>query len=295
MNEVGAFLVGCTCRHWQGGRNCTRYLGVLGAVGMHKPTLARVIAAPFLFFIVLLIAAWTSGYQEIICEETKRGEELCSAYNLAFFFLIKLREFVDKYDGLITALATLAIGAFTYTLWKSTDKLWRAGRDEFIAGRRPWTGIVSVKMGSSLSISETSVTGTLSFELRNFGNSPAEYVLGQAKFFAFEQVGDAVQFSGRAERTLGSVGTTIFPGQILPDQNIGFFTLPEEGFISPTQSGFLAGNIRYFFSVDDSFHTTPFVYLLSRNDGSALFDGNPTIIKADDLTILPTPMGKSPT
>lgn len=262
---------------------------------MHKPTLARIISAPFLFLAVLLVAAWTSGFQEIICEQTKGGEEHCAPYNLALFYLIKIKETVDKNDGLITALATIVIAAFTATLWKSTDKLWRAGREEFIASRRPWTGIVSVKMGGSLNISETSVTGTLSFELRNFGNSPAEYVFPYTKFFTFEQIGEAVLFSGGTERALRNVGTTIFPGQILPDQNVGFLTLPEEGPISSTQSGFIAGYVGYLFSVDNSFHTTPFIYLLSRKDGAALFDGKPTIIKVDDLTILPTPMARRST
>jgi hypothetical protein len=97
---------------------------------MHKPTLARLIAAPFLFAVVLLIAAWTSGFQEIICEQTKSGEEQCARYNLAAYYLVQIRRTVDENDGLITALATIVIAAFTAALWRSTDKLWLAGEEQ---------------------------------------------------------------------------------------------------------------------------------------------------------------------
>jgi hypothetical protein len=97
---------------------------------MHKPTLARLIAAPFLFVVVLLGAAWTSGFQEIICEQTKSGEEQCAPYNLAAYYLVQIRRTVDENDGLITALATIVIAGFTAALWRSTDNLWLAGEKQ---------------------------------------------------------------------------------------------------------------------------------------------------------------------
>ena len=38
---------------------------------------------------------------------------------------------IDDYSALISALATIAIAVFTFTLWKSTDKLWKASDDQF--------------------------------------------------------------------------------------------------------------------------------------------------------------------
>jgi hypothetical protein len=38
---------------------------------------------------------------------------------------------IDDYSTWVTALATIAIAIFTFTLWKSTDKLWKAGEDQF--------------------------------------------------------------------------------------------------------------------------------------------------------------------
>ncbi|PBC22094.1 hypothetical protein CK226_15750 [Mesorhizobium sp. WSM4311] len=89
--------------------------------------MARLIAAPFLFLVVLLVAAWTSGSQEIICKQTKGGEEHCAPYNLAAYYLVEIKETIDENDGLITTLATIVIAAFTCTLWLSTRNLWLAG------------------------------------------------------------------------------------------------------------------------------------------------------------------------
>jgi hypothetical protein len=35
---------------------------------------------------------------------------------------------IERHDGLIAAAATLAIAVFTFTLWRSTDKLWTASK-----------------------------------------------------------------------------------------------------------------------------------------------------------------------
>jgi hypothetical protein len=43
-------------------------------------------------------------------------------------------------DCATTALATLAIAAFTWTLWRATDKLWRAGENRFEFARQAGEG-----------------------------------------------------------------------------------------------------------------------------------------------------------
>lgn len=37
-------------------------------------------------------------------------------------------DFTDKNNGAIIALATMALSAFTYTLWRATDRLWENSR-----------------------------------------------------------------------------------------------------------------------------------------------------------------------
>jgi len=80
---------------------------------------------------MLWIAAWESGFQGEICEQAKTaGQENCATYGVALFLTIKIGEFFDNHGGAIAAFATIAIAAFTWTLWQSTDKLWRAGEKQ---------------------------------------------------------------------------------------------------------------------------------------------------------------------
>jgi hypothetical protein len=94
---------------------------------MLEPTPQRVFCAVFLGLLILLVAAWGSGLQGEICEQSKTaGQEYCSTYGAAFFLVIKLGNLLDNHAGAIAAFATIAIAAFTWTLWRSTDKLWDA-------------------------------------------------------------------------------------------------------------------------------------------------------------------------
>jgi hypothetical protein len=52
---------------------------------------------------------------------------------------------------LLTALATIAIAWFTYTLKQSTDRLWRLGREEFLATHRPEIIIHSIEVATDAS------------------------------------------------------------------------------------------------------------------------------------------------
>ena len=51
----------------------------------------------------------------------------CTSYQLLPFILFEAAQFLDKMGGAITALATIAIAIFTFTLKRATDKLWDAG------------------------------------------------------------------------------------------------------------------------------------------------------------------------
>lgn len=90
---------------------------------MPKPSASRVVSALLCGFCILLIAAWFSGSTREICE-TAAGHERCIAYNLAAFILLQIREALHSIEGIITALATIAIAMFTWTLWQSSEKMW---------------------------------------------------------------------------------------------------------------------------------------------------------------------------
>ncbi len=63
-----------------------------------------------------------------ICDASKNADhENCPTYQVAIYLVIECGMFLDAHAGSIAALAGLAVAWFTYTLWQSTDKLWKAG------------------------------------------------------------------------------------------------------------------------------------------------------------------------
>ena len=86
----------------------------------------------------------------------------------------KYSVFLDKIDGVITALATFAIALFTLTLWRSTEKMWgttqKALQHAELTAERQLRAYVHVAAASA------SPVGTLInyyLEVKNFGQTPA--------------------------------------------------------------------------------------------------------------------------
>jgi hypothetical protein len=86
-----------------------------------------------LWALVAVFALWiqywaSSGFilEHQICGETKNPED-CGSYNVILYSAWRLAKALDHWTALIAAIATVAIGIFTYTLKRSTDKLWEAG------------------------------------------------------------------------------------------------------------------------------------------------------------------------
>ena len=64
-----------------------------------------------------------------ICSDPKIHDD-CESYNVLRYSAWAFAKAVDHYSALITAAATIAIGYFTYTLKKSTDRLWGAADEQ---------------------------------------------------------------------------------------------------------------------------------------------------------------------
>jgi len=77
-------------------------------------------------YVVGLIAL-IPAHGEICKDGAKTGEEACTSYSLLPFVFIKIGQALDALGVAITALATIAIAWFTWSLRRSTDKLWDAG------------------------------------------------------------------------------------------------------------------------------------------------------------------------
>lgn len=79
-----------------------------------------------------------------VCEASEHGAfKNCEQYHVLLAMLLKLGQLLSHAETW-TALATIAIAAFTYALKRATDRLWDANkrqialaRDEFISTNRP--------------------------------------------------------------------------------------------------------------------------------------------------------------
>jgi hypothetical protein len=77
--------------------------------------------------LIVLVFSLVPTHYDICDAAEKSKEERCTPYQVVPFVSIKVAQILDKAGGIITALATIAIALFTFTLKRATDKLWDAG------------------------------------------------------------------------------------------------------------------------------------------------------------------------
>jgi hypothetical protein len=107
----------------------------------HQIALGFLVATAFWAVILLLQSEPSAHYQ--ICETNQYTEhESCAPHHLLYVALWYVGYIINPTS--LTALATIAIAWFTWTLKESTDRLWLAGiaqsdlaRQEFTATHRP--------------------------------------------------------------------------------------------------------------------------------------------------------------
>lgn len=198
---------------------------------MLKATLALVAG-----FVILLIAAWQSGSTGEICEATNTGREQCAGYNLAPFLIIQIFKILHTLEGAITALATAAIACFTWTLWKSNEKMWEvtkiaadaAKRSAEVADRaltltdRPWVDLRIEIVGPLVFDPVEGCKLDVKLTLLNIGRSPA---IGLGVFISLlPSINQAVDSHDKMIKNLRfmfsetSFGHTRFPGDPLEKQ-----------------------------------------------------------------------------
>ena len=120
--------------------------------------LKRVIRA-VLILGALLTVAWALGlftsHAEICAKNPDTGQKECATYNIALVALWHVGEFLNYYGVAVSALATVAIAAFTYTLYRVTGRQARltlAGirlaQNEFVSTFRPKMAIRSIMIAN---------------------------------------------------------------------------------------------------------------------------------------------------
>jgi len=141
----------------------------------------------FLAILVFAFAAWiqwwaSSGFilEHQICGEAKDPD--CGSYNVIFYSAWRLAKAADHWGGLITAVATVAIGYFTYTLYTTSAEQARLTRDsidlarqEFISTHRPKILVYGFNFfGAATERGDTEDPIRVSFRYVNTGDSPAK-------------------------------------------------------------------------------------------------------------------------
>jgi hypothetical protein len=163
-------------------------------------------AAYFVAFLAVLVAAVvllerTSSpfFQSCISEkQTSEGSAAAEKNPSTFGSIVAITivaiyvrcsgRFIDRHDASITALATIIIAAFTFTLWHSTEKMWTVTKlnvealidaerahlyaviktDNLFAALRAASPIVQAEDGATVS-----PRPYLEFAIKNLGRSPA--------------------------------------------------------------------------------------------------------------------------
>lgn len=90
-----------------------------------------------LFAMVFLTAEYfiAPRYPPCIARVTGERSDLIWAHALCTVSL------VDRHSGFFSLLSAIAVAAFTFTLWRSTEKLWRAGKEALEATDRAFVFI----------------------------------------------------------------------------------------------------------------------------------------------------------
>src|SRR5208282_3577426 len=80
-----------------------------------------------IWIVVLALQSEPSAYYQICETNQYTGKENCAAHHFLYVAFWYIGYVFNA--AIITAIATAAIAAFTFTLWKSNEKMWSITRD----------------------------------------------------------------------------------------------------------------------------------------------------------------------
>lgn len=223
--------------------------------------------------------SWAFGYSAKICIQNEKSNQFaCEHYNLALAALLQIYKAIDAASIIITALATVAVAGFTFTLWSVTGRAVDLARDEFVANLRPWL-FIEPTLASDLTFERQSGRVSINFKFRNTGNAPALNIMLNCHFITIEDRAPTLLNEIMAEQTRYYsalkrpspmvIGHSLFPREdmLMPlnmsinQDEIERHTKGKKG------AGFsliLVGSASYRSPVDDSIHHTGFIYRLRK-------------------------------
>ena len=96
------------------------------------------------------VSVWTlpfARYQPHDCRQhPKACESLKDPLSFLYYPLGSYLDWIDRHHDVVIALGGLAVALFTFTLWRSTHRLWEAGEKQFIASHRPRVIVRSIRV-----------------------------------------------------------------------------------------------------------------------------------------------------
>ena len=150
---------------------------------MRQPTGAEIAwGTAAVALIIVWIAAEFPGvlpdYVSVPCEDADQADDNdCAPVHVVLWPLWALSRFAEIFADQIIALGTLAIAAFTYTLFRSTNRLWLASERQHVlaedTAERQLRAYVGVKHACVMLTSPADGTATCYIKLKNFGLTPA--------------------------------------------------------------------------------------------------------------------------
>ena len=233
-----------------------------------------------LFLVVLIIGSFFAPmYGEICSKNEHTGHEECSHHHVTLIAFIYLGRALDAAGVVITAIFTGFIAWFTWTLRRSTDKLWEAGERTLIAAHRPWVEIIGVVAGP-LIFDEQGARLSLSVNIKNVGNTPAlNVVLATSVSLEFNLLEEQRMFCKQVKNWAGRSGPTMFPdrteslGANLPisKADIEKNPLRPPGKTRPFIFPNLIGCIDYMRTPEGGHHQTRFIFSLQEIENGERF------------------------
>lgn len=213
----------------------------------------------------------------------------CAEHYLGPFISLWIIGVLDAHNGLVTAVATIFVAGFTWTLWLTSrnqgilaQKSIDLARDDFNATHRPWIPITKTNLTVGLKwASGTAIVG-LDVFCKNTGNSPAQRISLAADIFPFLLNDDIpgemakLQKAHCTSAARGLIEHTLFPDMrdelcisrvlVIPDSKIASLK-DGDGAPATEMVPVILGSIEYYFPFGEREpHYTPFVYHLWRTD-----------------------------
>ncbi len=211
-------------------------------MGKRRPILAALIGFACLNVFLFLIPT----YPRICKQDDEFKTEHCTPYHIPPFVYTEILEFLNYYSAALTALATIAVGIFTWQLKRSTDQLWLSGERQIeaaiISAEAAKTSAESLQIVERAHIAEIIIDSNIAdifaqiglaeavpitveprvrFKFKNYGKTPATVIRYYVDIVIYQEAPslESTYLAGNwetgdplSEHTLGALGeTSIMP------------------------------------------------------------------------------------